>query len=130
MFVLMIAGHPLILSDARPTLAMTAGLGDRFHYWRGRSGRRYLFSVVPPESLDDFRSAIVLYAERDPRDRLAAREIVLLDANGRIAGRGGSWRPVVRQGIVTLVHFLAASDADRRRIADDLFPAASFSLAA
>ena len=71
MFVLMVAVVPPLLSDA-PKLAERAGFGDRFRYWRGRSGRRYLFTAVPPDDLDDFRSAVVILAGR--------------------RGRGG-WRP-------------------------------------
>src|SRR6185312_3640984 len=54
-FVLMVAVVPPLLSDAQPSLAERAGFGDRFHYWRGRSGRRYLFTAVSAATVEDFR---------------------------------------------------------------------------
>jgi hypothetical protein len=124
----MVAVAPPVLSHQTPDLARRAGLGDRFFYWRGVSGRRYLFSAVPAESLADFRSAVVILAEPAGDGRLAAAAIVVLDARGRPT-EGEAWPPVLPHRTRALVHFLAATDADRRRLVSDL-TASAFKLAA
>ncbi len=116
----MVAVVPPLLSDHPPELPQKAGLGDRFHYFRGRSGRRYLFSVVPDEALADFRNAVAILAEPVGRGRLSARTIVALDACGRPALGDGPWPPLLPPGTLGLVHLLAASERDRSGIVADL----------
>jgi hypothetical protein len=128
-FVLMVAALPPILSDARPDFARKAGVGDRFHYWRGATGRRYLFTAVAPDSLRDFRSAVVLLAEPGPGERLTARAVMTLDAQGRQAGGDLLSIDRLSPATIALVHFLAASEGERRSIVDDLM-ALSLRLAA
>ena len=65
---------PPILSDRPPQVPQRAGLGGRFHYFRGCSGRRYLFSSVPAETLADYRSAVVVLAESTRAGRLVAQD--------------------------------------------------------
>jgi hypothetical protein len=120
MFVLMVAVLPPLLSDHPPELPQRAGLGDRFHYFRGLSGRRYLFSTVPREALADFSSAVAMLAAPAGRGRLAARAIVALDGKGRPAYGDGNWPPLMAPGTICLVHLLATSDQDRAAILDDL----------
>jgi hypothetical protein len=124
----MAAALPPLLSDARPEIAEKAGLGGRFHYWRGRSGRRYLFTSVPRDSLGDFRSVVVLFAEPAAGGRMIARSIAMLDALGRMAGseRTAAELPA---GAVALIHLLAGSEAERQRVVADL-AASSLRLAA
>jgi hypothetical protein len=119
MFVLMAAVVPPILSDDPPQVPQRAGLGGRFHYFRGLSGRRYLFSSVPTETLADFRSAVVILAEPARDGRLFAHAIATLDASGRVSP-GDSWPPAIAPGTVCLVHFLAGTESDRRRLVADL----------
>jgi hypothetical protein len=126
----MVAAFPPLLSDQPPDLAKRAEFGGRFHYWRGYSGRRYLFSVVPPESLADFRSAVVILAESAGGGRLAARAFATLDDRGRPGRDEGPWPPRLTRGAKVLVHFLAVSDADRRHVIDDMTGALSVRLAA
>jgi hypothetical protein len=52
--------------DLGPASVSAAGIG-RFHLWQGRSGRRYLFSIVGPEELD--ADAVVLLACRQDAGR-------------------------------------------------------------
>jgi hypothetical protein len=128
MFVLMVAVVPPLLSDAQPSLAERAGFGDRFHYFRGRSGRRYLFTAVPAATSEDFRSAVVMLADQTAGGRLAAREILILDGEGRAAGQDRrGFAP--RSNDVVLVHLLAATEVQRRRLVDE-FAAEMLSLAA
>src|SRR5260221_7800124 len=57
------------------------GLAHQFHAWRGRSGRRYVFSVFPIDARDvpEFEDAVVIAAaiERD-----GVRRILLLADTG------------------------------------------------
>ena len=125
----MVAALSPILSDARPKLAERAGLGDRFHYWRGASGRRYLFTVVPAAVLCDFTSAAVVLAQRTREGGLAAREILMVDSLGRLVDGDRYLAGDVPLSVVALVHLLASTEAELRRIVDDL-TAVSLRLAA
>ncbi len=116
----MVAVVPPLLSDYPPELPQKAGLGDRFHYFRGRSGRRYLFSAVPEDALADFRSVVAILAEPMGQGRLAARQIVTLDACGRPAVGDGAWPPRLSSRTICLVHLLAASERDRFAVVADL----------
>jgi hypothetical protein len=117
----MVAVLPPLLSDHPPEIPQQAGLGDRFHYFRGRSGRRYLFTTVLRESLDDFRSVVVILAEARPGGRLAAKAVATVDALGRIGPAADpAWPPVADRETLCLVHLLAASEAERYRVVTDL----------
>ena len=117
----MVAVVPPLLSDHPPEIPQQAGLGDRFHYFRGRSGRRYLFTVVPRESLEDFRNVVVILAEAQPGGRLGAKTVATVDALGRIgpAPDPGLLPPADRQTLC-LIHLLAASETERLRVVADL----------
>lgn len=117
----MVAVVPPLLSDRPPEIPQKAGLGDRFHYFRGRSGRRYLFTLVSGEALADFRSVVAMLAEPAPCGRLAARAVVMLDALGRSGPPADrAWPPTADQPTLCLVHLLAATDAERRAVVADL----------
>jgi hypothetical protein len=126
----MVAAPPLVLSDYPPDFPRKAGLGDRFHYFRGRSGRRYLFSTVEPSELAGFHSAVVILARPTPEGGLAAYAVTALDRSGQPTDSRWSWPPVVPFDAVVLVHLLAESDADRADLVDDLAAAAPLAIAA
>lgn len=105
-----------LLSEDAPESARHAGLGYRYRYWRGISGRRYLFSAVPFESLADFRDVIVIHAEPAAGGRLRARAIYAMGERGAADGLPPRKAP----GDRAFVHFLAASEDDRRRVMADL----------
>jgi hypothetical protein len=116
----MVAVAPPLLSDRPPEIPQQAGLGDRFHYFRGGSGRRYLFTLVSGDALADFRNVVAMLAEPAPSGRLSARTVVTVDGRGRIGPVADlAWPPVDRQALC-LVHLLAASDAERRAVVADL----------
>ena len=115
----MVAVVPPLLSDHPPEIPQKAGFGDRFHYFRGRSGRRYLFTVVSGEALEDFRNVVALLAEPAPSGRLAAHAVVTLDAYGRLGPSAGDLSPPGRQTLC-LVHLLAANETERRAVVADL----------
>ncbi len=108
----MVAGSPHLLCDEEPDFAELAGLGDRFRYWRGISGGRYLFTIVAADTLGDFPQAVGMLAERLPDGRLAARDIFEIATNGTPF-------PQPRNA-VALVHLLAVTGAERRHVIDDL----------
>jgi hypothetical protein len=116
----MVAALLPILSDQPPDVARRAGLGDRFHYFRGHSGRRYLFSTVAVDELPSFRSAVVMLARPNGSDRLAAYALTNLDQFGRPVGSPGPWPPSVPVGTTVLVHLLADRESDRLDVVDDL----------
>jgi hypothetical protein len=122
MFVLMVAVLPPLLSDQPPEVPRRAGLGDRFHYFRGSSGRRYLFSTVPAGELGDFHSAVVILARRAPGGRLAAYSVAVLDETGRPAGGDRFRLRTIASDTLVLVHLLAGSEAARRELVADLVP--------
>jgi hypothetical protein len=130
MFVLMVAVLPPLLSDQPPEVPRRAGLGDRFHYFRGVSGRRYLFSAVPAGELGDFHSAVVILARRMPNGRLAAHSVAMLDACGRPVGSDRFGLRPISSGTVVLVHLLSSSDSGRRDLIADLAPSPVAALAA
>jgi len=118
----MVAVAPPLLSDRPPELPQKAGLGGRFHYFRGRSGRRYLFSVVPDAALSDFRHVVAAIAVPAGNQRLAATAIVTLDHAGRPAVGDGPWPPAMPRGAMCLVHLLATTAGERAAILADLAP--------
>ncbi len=117
----MVAVVPPLLSDRPPEIPQRAGLGDRFHYFRGRSGRRYLFTAVAGEALADFRNVVAMLAEPAPAGRLAARAVVTIDGRGRIGPQPDrAWPPAQGRRVLCLVHLLAATEAERRAVVADL----------
>ena len=91
-----------------PLSAVEAGLPPRFVYWSGRSGRRYLFTCIDRDWLEDCRDALVLEAQGDH----------ILQA-----GEATEFRPSARGGCepaTLFVHLLARSAEERRAIVEDL----------
>lgn len=133
MFVLMVAELLPILSDAAPGLARRAELGDRFRYWRGRSGTRYLFSIVPFDTLKDFRRAAAIVAEPMADGNFLAWTAAIIGSAGSLHALDAAWPDRAPTGSVVFVHFLAESDAELEALLGDLFapePADELRLAA
>ena len=110
----MVAEPLVLLSERPPEVPMRAGLGDRFRYVRGVSGRRYLFTRIEPDELADFRSAVVILAKREPGG-LRALSVAELDAAGRPVGVS-AWPTIVPRDGVVLVHLLAEHVSARRAV--------------
>ena len=105
-----------LLSEDAPESARNAGLGYRYRYWRGTSGRRYLFTAIPSESLADFRSVIVIHAEPMAEGRLRARAVYAIGDEGE----SDPARPNRAPGDKVFVPLLAATEEDRRQAIADL----------
>jgi hypothetical protein len=97
-------------------------LSDRFRSWRGRSGRRYIFSIFRDwDGGAEFREAVVVAAERGPD---GGRRILLVDSTEtfpELLLQGRALAEARAQGANELhVHLLAASASERRAIVADL----------
>lgn len=100
-----------------------SAVADRFCFWRGRSGRRYVFSVYrtasPAEIADAprYADAVVIAAERAGSTRRALRicdtgalpELLIDGPEGTALGADELH-----------FHLLAGSRAERRAVAEDL----------
>lgn len=105
-----------LLSEDAPESARDVGLGYRYRYWRGASGRRYLFTAIPSESLADFRSVIVIHAAPVAEGRLSARSVYAIGDKGETDGAPPRRAP----GDKVFVHFLATTEESRLEVAADL----------
>jgi hypothetical protein len=106
-------------------LRATAGLRGSLDLssWRGRSGRRYVVGVhsFADSDLMDITEAVVMAVRRDENG--VARLIDIATAGPKPRERlRPSWMSAARaRGATEMhVHRLAASDAERRAIVDDL----------
>ena len=52
-------------------IACGPALAQRFHVWRGTSGRRYVVSAYAPSTMPDYRDVIALAVGRGRNGRLA-----------------------------------------------------------
>lgn len=120
-------GHDRGATNA--SLASLAGgeLSERFHAWRGRSGRRYICSVFPVEAQDaagglpDFAEAIVIAVRTDAAGH---RRVVGFCQSEHGAG------PVARHAFVMAsvaagaqhwhIHLLTADPEKRRAAIEDI----------
>ena len=109
-----------------PRAAEALGLGDRYRYLTGTSGRRYLFSGVDLDALEDFRNAVVVIGLGEGRPESGhARRVWIgeIDRDGIRRGpalpRALSRAAEEARGTV-LVHLLAGHAAERREVLEDL----------
>ena len=103
-----------IPSDECPAPARRAGLDRQFRYWRGASGRRYLFSAIPSKAVSNFRDAVVIFAEADGDGNFTGRALFQVGAGPEPDC------PAPAPGEIVLVHLLSPSAASRRRTMNDL----------
>ena len=111
-FVLMMHGHPL-----SATLPEDSGLGERFWYWRGASGQRYIHSIYRPDHCPPLAGAVfvVVRAAGGQRRALAVGRF---DMGGRISGPGVASWPSAE--IEIHVHLLARDEDAARHVMHDL----------
>lgn len=103
-----------------PTTAQSLGLGESFRYWRGASGRKYLFSLVRDSDLDDLQDVVLIEAGlngAEPAPTWLGEVNAEGDRVGVQVGVSGDRRR-------HYVHFLAGSFTERRDILNDLLAAA------
>lgn len=108
---------PAVASPEDDGLALVAregGFNDRYRVWRGRSGRRYLVTVMPLGEAMRVEGAIVLLVAIEPG---GARDVVW-------AGQSGDMLPGLMLSpaaqLEAHVHLLAASPKRRKEALEDL----------
>lgn len=105
-----------LVDGGSPKVPGLGSLGERFHYWCGQSGRRYLFSAVTANDLLDFTAAIVVLARRDGA-AVVGEQAMVLDGEGR---KLLAARLAAEPGTAAFVHLLSPTEASRRAVIDDL----------
>lgn len=105
-----------------PTIAQSLGLGENFRFWRGASGRRYLFSLVRDSDVDDLQNVILIEAGMSGLEPVPVW-LGEVDQDGERHGEavGAANGPRRRR----YVHFLEGSAADRHAALGDLLAASS-----
>ena len=106
---MIIHGTPLSSELLRDT-----GAKDRFWYWRGASGRKYIHSVYAADLCPPLPGATYVLVRRAGTLRVALA-----------AGRLSEWSGALPAGFASdgcelHVHLMAKDDTDANRIADDL----------
>ena len=91
--------------------------------WRGRSGRRYVVGIHPLSESDihELTNAVIIAVRRDGDGSAALVDIATVGAQPRSGGRARWIASVRARGASEMhVHRLAATEAERRAIIDDL----------
>lgn len=104
-----------LVDGGAPKVPGLGALGERFHYWCGASGRRYLFTAVAPEELGDFSAAVVVLA-RHGDDGLAGEDVMLMGGDRSVIAA----RLAADPGLVAFVHLLSPTHAARQAAVRDL----------
>ena len=112
--------HATALVDAGPPkFADQCGLGERFRYWQGASGRRYLFTAMPRAEIGDIANAVVVLAERNRRGGFRGVDVCAPGDPGEpsvtdiLADLSSDSR------MIAFVHLLAANASERLAIVRD-----------
>ncbi|MEZ5840386.1 MAG: hypothetical protein R3D02_08135 [Hyphomicrobiales bacterium] len=104
-----------------PSAVEAAGLGEKFRYLKGASGRRYLFSAVDVRDLPNFRDVVVVLSEKGSAGSRQVIWVGALDGEPNDAERARrafeSW---MRRAADAHIHLLASSHEERRRVIDDI----------
>lgn len=110
---------PLVDGGA-PRATKECGLADRFRYFVGASGRRYLFTAVTPEEIGDFAAGIMLIAHRGLKGGFAASLVTPFGGPGESQLSACRRALPVSPGATVYVHLLADTSASRCAVTADL----------
>lgn len=104
-----------------PQSAASIGQGERFRYWQGASGRRYLFSRVEVDELATFDHAVAILMGSTGAD-VRARVGVIADDGGfqGTAGHGMAGHLALEGVEYAYVHLLARDAEARAAVVDDI----------
>lgn len=104
-----------------PSANALAGLdlGERFRFWRGKSGRRYVFSVFGLSDHPAFEHAVAIAVHHKPQHRRRAVWIGIM--------AGADWPALATAAAYAgcdevHLHLLAADDSRRAGVVQDLDP--------
>ncbi|MCF1505431.1 hypothetical protein L0F51_16890 [Afifella sp. H1R] len=100
----------MTVKSSLPHVVREQGVSDRYLYWSGASGRRYLFSRLDLEHVLSVKDAVVLCVK---------------DGDLRWVGSDNALDPadVLRfaaDGVIFYAHFLAGSGRSRQLVSEDL----------
>lgn len=115
MFVLMMQGSPLTAK-----LPEDPGLGERFWYWCGASGERYIHSIYRRELCPPVPGAVFVQVRSRGSSRYAAN-VGRLDSQGALSGLDSAALPGEEEEIH--LHLLARGDAGAECVLRDLMRA-------
>ncbi len=97
------------------------GLGGRFRFWRGASGRRFMFSVYASEACPAYDQAVLVGAAVEPD---GARRILFIADTGAfpepVLDRARRTLAKARNKVEFHVHLLALSPRERMAVIADL----------
>lgn len=111
-------GDKTILHAGIAPATRIAGFEPLFHFWKGASGRRYLFTESGADGIGFFRDVVVLIAERDAAGDMIGRMVFVVESH---EARAELLRLLAEdRRRVAFVHFIAATPAARREVAADL----------
>ncbi len=102
--------------------AQDIGLGDQFRYWRGASGRRYLFSLIRNPDLCDLQNGVVLEATMKGSEPVPVW-LGEVDAEGTKRGFSIGQASSTKRRV--FAHFLAGDDNARSAVMRDLVAASA-----
>jgi hypothetical protein len=102
------AGPPRVLS--------VEGLGERFHGWRGVSGRRYLATVYPAARAPAYEGAVVVLARRQPDGTRVAMWVGRAPASHAALARLAQ----MKRAEEAHFHLIAEDEAERAGVEADL----------
>ena len=91
--------------------------------WRGRSGRRYVVGIHPlsESDINELTNAVILAVRRDTDGSASLIDIATVGGHSRSGGRARWIASVRARGASEMhVHRLAATEAERRAVIDDL----------
>lgn len=112
---------PLQLIDGGvPRFVERCGLDERFRYWAGGSGRRYLFTAVDGEELASFSSGVAMLVREGRFGAAYAVAIVNLSEGGTSAASALAGRLAADGRLTAYVHLLAEGAAAQDAVIDDL----------
>lgn len=111
---------PLFLDDAGAGVCgSTAQFRGRFHFWRGRSGQRTVFSVFPISAVPEF-SQVVAVAVRTSGSRREVLWIGEIGETGDLSSTAGMQMAIACGANELHIHLIASSPAQRRALLEDL----------
>lgn len=113
--------HRISLVDAGcPRFASQCGVGDRFRYWLGSSGQRYLFTAMTAAEITGIEGAVVVFAERDKAGGYRGVDLFVPGDPGELPMGATANRLVSNPNLVAFVHLLAEDAGARAGVVSDL----------
>ncbi len=109
-----------LIDGGTPEFAERCGLGDRYRYWLGTSGRRHLFTAVDASALPDFNQAVIVLARRDGNGGYRGVDVGCPGDAGEETAAQILRRLAGDRELAIFVHLLAGNAAARRRLVRDL----------